>query len=383
MRHPRRSLHQSRSPQSASSDSKIPHISVHIAASSSAKGTRYKPEKSTYDYDPSQTVPALGLETPEHNVFQKRRARPDSGQDAYFIAAVGNEAEQRSIAFGVCDGVGGWAEHGIDPADFSHGLCSYMARTALEWPQSEKLFSPHQLLELGYDKVVRDRSVKAGGSTACIGTVEASTGRMRIANLGDSGYLHLRLGAVHSYSNPQTHAFNTPYQLSLTPPEILAQAMIFGGLPLNDLPERADRTDHTVQHGDVIVLATDGVWDNLSHQDILTSVSNTMRTVGAWTRHPTQGFYATDKLAALVKKDMANGEGLTGTIQSVLAASIVGEAKGASMNRKRDGPFAKGWKLHHPYDPYHGGKVDDITALVLVSVEDGKVNGMESLKAKL
>ncbi|KIW87656.1 uncharacterized protein Z519_11630 [Cladophialophora bantiana CBS 173.52] len=382
-------------PTPGMSNSAIPHISLHIAASSSGKGRKYRPELSTYEYVPSDDD-ALGLQRGS-TLEEKRIRRPDSGQDAYFVACVGKDPN--TIAFAIADGVGGWSEHGIDPADFSHGLCSYMAETTLSWSSEERL-GPKQLLEIGYNKTISDPAIHAGGTTACVAVTEGD-GRMRIANLGDSGFLQLRLGAVHHYSNPQTHAFNTPYQMSLTPPDILAQAMIFGGLPLNDKPDRADLADHMLRHGDVLVLATDGVWDNLNSQDILSVVSLHMRTTGAWLRSEDQGYIVSPVLSELVDKTLgphkhrlrisdtvdSSAQQLplaTGTLQSVLAAAIVGEAKSASLSTKRDGPFAKEMQKQFPYDPWHGGKVDDIAVLVVVAVDENKAKeDTQKLKAKL
>jgi protein phosphatase PTC7 len=383
--------------QQTNSSSAIPHISLHIAASSSGKGRKYRPELSTYEYIPSNDD-GLGIQRGS-SLQEKRAQRPDSGQDAYFVARVGQDSDM--TAFAIADGVGGWTEHGVDPADFSHGLCSYMAETALSWTSEERL-GPKQLLEHGYQKTISDPSIKAGGTTACVAVTDGN-GRMRIANLGDSGFLQLRLGTVHHYSNPQTHAFNTPYQMSLTPPEILAQAMVFGGLPLNDKPDRADLADHMLRHGDILVLATDGVWDNLNSQDILSLVSHHMRATGAWLLSEDQGYVISPVLAELVNKSLAPQKHklrvsdtvdpdkqrlplATGTLQSVLAAAIVGKAKAASLNPKRDGPFAKAMQAQFPYDPWHGGKVDDIAAVVVVAVDQSKSgvsDGQGKLKAKL
>ncbi|KAL6248920.1 Protein phosphatase 2C 7 [Rhinocladiella similis] len=359
-------------------DSAIPHISLHIAASSSGKGRKFRPELSTFDFIPGRTD-ALGLQRGS-TIQEKRSRRPDSGQDAYFVSCVGQDPNV--TAFAVADGVGGWTDHGIDPADFSHGLCSHMVETALSWDQEERL-GPKQLLQLGYEKVKNDPEIKAGGTTACVAVTEPD-GRMRIANLGDSGFLQLRLGTVHQCSNPQTHAFNTPYQMSMTPPEILAQAMIFGGMPLNDEPEKADIADHMLRDGDVLVLATDGVWDNLNSQDILSIVSNQMRMFGGWLRSD-QGYTTSPVLPELVDRSLGpQKHKLPGTLQSVIAAAIVGEAKTASHSAKRDGPFAKEMKKHFPFDPWHGGKVDDITVLVIIPVDQSKAKeGKASLKSKL
>lgn len=370
----RRTFHTSRQFQKTTS-SAIPHISIHIAAASSGKQRKYEPEKSTIDFEPSDDT-ALGLQK-GGGVYVKRRGRPDSGEDSYFVARVGKGSD--TYALGVCDGVGGWQEHGIDPADFSHGLCDYMAQKSLSWQEGDDGLTPLKLLQYAYDQTLQDQSILAGGSTGSVGIVD-SEGRLRTANLGDSGFVQLRLGTVLNFSQPQTHAFNTPFQMSKTPPEMMTQAAIFGGLPLNDDPSRSDTGEYTLQHGDVVVFATDGVWDNLSPQDILTTVSALMRESGAWERSGEKGYTVTKQLSTLMQKRVADGEQRY-SLPSVIASHIVGEAKTASRDRKRDGPFAKAVQKEFPFDRYHGGKIDDITVIALVAVETGKEFG--ELKAKL
>lgn len=377
----RRAFHTSSRYAKKATDSAIPHISLHIAAASSGKGRKYEAEKSTVDYKPTGDN-ALGLQS-QGSVYERRRSRPDSGEDSYFVSSVGSDTT--TVALGVCDGVGGWQEQGINPADFSHGLASYMANHALNWQadsNSQDNLHPKQLMHIGYDNTLKDDQIRAGGATACVAIADGN-GRLKTANLGDSGFVHIRLGTVHHYSNAQTHAFNTPYQLSKTPPEILTQAAIFGGLPLNDSPDRADVSDNQLQHGDIVVFATDGVWDNLSSQDILTIVSQQMRDTKAWERTD-KGLTVHDYLSSLVQTPptavQTNGESKKWSLQSVIASHIVGEAKIASMDRKRDGPFAKAVQREYPMDRWHGGKVDDITALVLIAVENKQG---QTLKAKL
>ena len=319
---------------------------------------------------------------------EKRKSRIESGQDAYFVSSIGAPSTSSDTAFAIADGVGGWTDRGIDPADFSHGLCAYMASVAQSWTPSDasQRLTPKQLLAQGYRRLINDPDINAGGTTACVGTVDA-TGRLRIANLGDSGFLQLRLGRVQHFSEPQTHAFNTPYQMSLTPPDILRQAHIFGGVPLNDNPARAEEHDHMLRHGDVVVLATDGVWDNLDAQDVLKIVSYIMRASGAWSLDgDSKGYEVSDQIYEAVnakKEELEGGGMMPGSLQALLAASIAGEAKNASMNEKRDGPFAKAVRREYPDDPWRGGKTDDIAVLVLVGVDGQGPAGVEGLKAKL
>lgn len=161
--------------------------------------------------------------------------------------------------------------------------------------------------------------------------------------------------------------------------------MVFGGIPLNDKSDRADLADHMLRHGDVLVLATDGVWDNLNSSDVLTIVSNQMRSTGAWLRTPDQGYKISPVLPELVDKSLGpQKHKLPGTLQSVIAAAITGEAKVASQSSKRDGPFAKEMQKQFPYDPWHGGKVDDIAVLVVIPVDENRAaEGTSKLKAKL
>lgn len=77
----------------------------------------------------------------------------------------------RYVAFGIADGVGGWTESGVDPGEFSHGLCKYMAEKTYR-PTGMDDLRPQKLLQHGYDMVQENAKIEAGGSTACIAAVE-------------------------------------------------------------------------------------------------------------------------------------------------------------------------------------------------------------------
>lgn len=179
------------------------------------------------------------------------------------------------------------------------------------------------------------------------------------------------MNAVNFYSDPQTHAFNTPFQLSTVPPKILAQIKNFGGkAPFCDMPDDASQSSHTLKHGDVLVFGTDGVWDNLTSQEVLDVVSGTMIQNGAWTAPNGQGVQISKALPYLTAERAANeSEGHTMPLQTRLAADITKKAKDASVNTKRDGPFAKAVQQAYPQERWHGGKVDDICVVVVIPVE--------------
>lgn len=73
-------------------------------------------------------------------------------------------------------------------------------------------------------------------------------------------------------SEEQQHYFNTPFQLSVPPPG-------HGGNVLSDSPESADTLSFPVKDGDVILVATDGVFDNVPTNLLL----DTLKEVSAYT----------------------------------------------------------------------------------------------------
>lgn len=177
-----------------------------IAAAASAKTSGVSLDKNVYPFLPHYHD-AIGVQDiSSMDPARRRRSRPDSGEDAFFVSKVGigrgidsalrhdrdgallegtfssavprrstdgdgngDEDEGGAIAFGVADGVGGWANSGIDPADFSHALCTYMADSAMLWRDEPGRLTGRKLIQLGYEKSLRDRAIFAGGSTASLG----------------------------------------------------------------------------------------------------------------------------------------------------------------------------------------------------------------------
>ncbi|KAJ4295955.1 Protein phosphatase 2C 7 [Collariella sp. IMI 366227] len=358
---PRSSSTRTRSGYSTAASQPNSKFVYNVAASYIAKGRQYDPSTHVFQFNPYNRVqpPKAG---------RGKASRPESGQDAFFVSRL--DGVPGEVALGVADGVGGWMDSGVDPADFSHAFCDYMAAAAAEakpGPPGKQL-TARQLMQKGYEAVCHDGSIKAGGSTAIVGLL-AATGMLEVANLGDSGFILLRLNGVHAFSEPQTHAFNTPYQLSVVPPSMLLRAAAFGGAQLMDQPRDAEVTRHRLRHGDVLVFASDGLWDNLFNQDVLRIVSRTMAGAGAWASTD-RGVQVAPDLRPYTQLGEGNNPPQP-TLQSMIATEIVSAAKAASMNRKLDGPFAKEVKKYYPHEVWRGGKEDDIcTVVVLVSEEE-------------
>ncbi|XP_076312760.1 protein phosphatase PTC7 homolog isoform X2 [Tachypleus tridentatus] len=181
------------------------------------------------------------------------------GDDACFIAKY-----KTSDVLGVADGVGGWRTYGIDPSLFSYSLmeaCERLVSTGRFNPQC-----PAGIIAASYYELLESKQQIIGSSTACVIILNRTDHTVYTANIGDSGFLVVRQGRIIHRSEEQTHYFNTPYQLSLPPPSVTGQV-------LSDSPESAVTSSFQVQEGDLILVATDGLFDNLPENMILQELS--------------------------------------------------------------------------------------------------------------
>ena len=160
------------SPERSSSS----RFTYRLAASFCGKQHGFNPSTMFYTFSSATNAKRFSGQ-PLESQMAKPKARIPSGQDACFVSPLGDSG----VALGLADGVGGWADQGIDPSDFSHGLCERMATTAANFrkDKSEGLTGmtwpadlPRQILQEAYDDLAEDESVKGGGSTACLGTVD-------------------------------------------------------------------------------------------------------------------------------------------------------------------------------------------------------------------
>lgn len=106
--------------------------------------------------------------------------------------------------------------------------------------------------------------VDSGSSTACILTLDSRKSILYAANLGDSGFFVFRDGKIVYLTKPQQLSFNTPYQLGYDTSE-------------SNKPEQAQDIEVPVQPGDIIVAATDGLWDNLFPSECSTIIKRCQR----------------------------------------------------------------------------------------------------------
>ncbi|KZT26207.1 protein serine/threonine phosphatase 2C [Neolentinus lepideus HHB14362 ss-1] len=269
----------------------------------------------------------------------------DPGEDFFYVQEM---REQSGISFGVADGVGGWADSGVDPSLFSQALMFHAHRYSQhgwagepeidptqEYEEREQVegweMTPQECLGLSYDAVLRERSVLAGSSTACLINLNASSGVLRSASLGDSGFSIIRSSQVFYRQQPQTHFFNCPKQLTKLP----SGSRRYSNSAV-DQPDDAEVYETRLRDGDIVVVYTDGLSDNVFPSEIIS-------------------------ICALVARQM-EGQKSDDEQAQTMANQIVEYAKLCMHNKQRVSPFERAAAREEMY--FRGGKIDDVTVIV-------------------
>lgn len=280
-------------------------------------------------------------------------------------------------ALGVADGVGGWAESGVNPAEYSQTLME-MARQYLEGDESmaatseegrdgpsmgsgqwldappgmnpvnsvDVYSSPWETTAAGVTErtalkalaVAHKLTRKPGSATACVLRLDQQSGELEGVNLGDSGFLIIRGGEIVFQSEPQQHFFDCPFQLGCAPEFTSASDSVEDDAAVYRVP---------LQLGDVIVLATDGLLDNVWPADIAALAPRSAAEVQS----------TADALASLALRHGTDPE-----FESPYAVEAAAEGIDLPIWEKLAKVSFSGGKLE--LGKFRGGKLDDVTVVV-------------------
>ncbi|EPS57887.1 hypothetical protein M569_16931, partial [Genlisea aurea] len=160
-------------------------------------------------------------------------------EDAYFVSG--------ETWLGVADGVGLWSFEGTKPGVFAQELvrnCERLIESS-NCDGNAAVDTPLQLLVRSVSE-----AHSPGSSTLLISRFDGQA--LHVANVGDSRFIVIRDGVVYQKSSPMNHLFHFPH-------------LIHNG---DDPSSVAETYDIDLTEGDVIITATDGLFDNLYDEEI-------------------------------------------------------------------------------------------------------------------
>lgn len=166
------------------------------------------------------------------------------GEDAYFIAGDG--------WFGVADGVGQWSFEGINAGLYARELMDGCKKFITENEGAPDL-RPERILSKAAEE-----ACSPGSSTVLVAHFDGQV--LQASNIGDSGFLVIRNGEVFKKSKPMIYGFNFPLQIEK------------GDDPL----KLVQNYTIDLKEGDVIVTATDGLFDNVYEHEVAAIISKSL-----------------------------------------------------------------------------------------------------------
>uniref|UniRef100_A0A0E0K2Q6 Protein phosphatase n=1 Tax=Oryza punctata TaxID=4537 RepID=A0A0E0K2Q6_ORYPU len=236
---------------------------------------------------------------------------PDHDEDSHFV-----RPEAGVIA--VADGVGGYRAAGVDAAAFARALMYNAFEMVVATTPGGADICPYTLLEWAYEQAVSART--QGGSTAVLLSLAGTGTTLNYAYIGDSAFAVFRAGKLFFRSEVQVNSFNYPFQLSVKDGNSITSAAR-GGVE--------------VEEGDVVVAGTDGLFDNVTNEEL-------------------QRIVAMGRALGLTSKQTAD--------------VIAGFAFEASTMMNRDTPFSLESRKQQG-TTFRRGKRDDITVVVAYIME--------------
>uniref|UniRef100_M4BS72 Protein phosphatase n=1 Tax=Hyaloperonospora arabidopsidis (strain Emoy2) TaxID=559515 RepID=M4BS72_HYAAE len=314
----------------------------------------------------------LGV-VPRRNAEENTAALAPENESAYvnvsgLSVADGTQGPADVLALGVADGVGSWFEKGVSARQYAEELMTSAHKAVQVSYARDHEIEPSEVLHAAWSTVLQKQII--GSSTACVLALDPEQGELHAINLGDSGFLIIRdkasdletarlrgtldgsltrkiidrerdltpagrrKGAHVTYRSPQQlHYFNCPFQLGFAGADLVSDVVddLAHGThspmrekPLFETPENGMRLRVPVLEGDLIILATDGLFDNVDEEDLLEIV----RT----------------------EPDL-----------ETMTRKLVHKAYALSLDRTRDSPFARLAKENDLL--WGGGMPDDITII--------------------
>lgn len=226
------------------------------------------------------------------------------GEDATFL---------KTKTFGVFDGVSG--------AEKVEGMPLYSATLASEMKKLITANGNNESLNFdqlyAYMRSARDTAdaTSTGASTALAGSI-GDDNVLRVLNVGDCKCIVVRDRKIYCKTLDIIHSYDCPYQFADESP---------------DEPEDGSTMEVMLARGDLVIVASDGVFDNFNDSDMIKLINSSPST------------------------------------PSALASKISKESRRISFDANADTPYARNAKAERVrgFESGKGGKLDDVSVVVL------------------
>lgn len=245
---------------------------------------------------------------------KKAHLNPDpKGKFCSFGAGEDSGLVTRNL-LGVADGVGGWG-HCSDSAFISrstlHHCFEYTTKNAVEGCED-------LLQAMGSILYEMQKTKMKGSTTLLLLHLDSKRSVLSAVNCGDCGWFLLRNEQIAHVGKTSEVCFNKPYQLGPFTPQQHDPTLV------------AARETVPVMPGDILILGSDGLLDNVFRSEIL-------------------------RIANKYTKD--------GVINKSLAAQKLAKFAVKASKNNRPSPFAVA-ASGTPYAGWSGGKIDDTCVIV-------------------
>lgn len=286
------------------------------------------------------------------------------------------------------DGVGGWAEEGVDSGLFSRALMQHTK----SFCEAELQRFPSQTVDpfIAVREGLHTMPFLRGSATATVVTLGRDNANLRVFNIGDSGAQVWRWdpeGALDPLLPRRRGSSNAVF------PPVGAWRLIFQteaqqtsfNAPLQIAKEAAFSSDirlgvgstFDVQPGDLVLVTTDGLLDNLWPPDV-------QRVLGQFDFRPcglpAHGGAASDAKTGNVSTSTLSSTGDIASLSETACATLLGgiaaqlavKSHAVGENTRASSPFAV--HAQEAGHRWHGGKMDDVVVVLGLVVKDGANN---------
>jgi len=220
-----------------------------------------------------------------------------------------------SRTYGIFDGVSGADKLDGVPL-YSNTLGEILEESIEKEMEMEYGLNGVELKNLLTDAAEYADATATGASTALVASIDKD-GYLHALNVGDSTLLVIRSNSILTRTREIVHYFDCPFQLAEDSP---------------DRPKDGTKFKRLLQPGDVVLMGSDGIFDNLTDEQILEFVGNSK-----YSNNP-----------------------------ALLLRVIINEARKVSLDRDVMTPYSQMAK-RYGYPEYSngvGGKVDDISGVI-------------------